>query len=780
MRRRHVFRKRLYLFVLVLLTVSLVACAKAAPTQPPPTATTAPAAEPTATPAPTATPEPEPTATEAPPSAYKIGTNAEYPPFENVDEAGEIVGFDVDLFEAIAEVAGFEFEWVNTRWDGIFVALQSGEFDAVISAATITEERAEIVDFSDPYFNAGQMITVRAGETGIKGPEDLAGRKVGVQLGTTGDIWLTDETQAEVVRYDENTLAFQALANGDLDAAVADGPTAVDIVKANPEMNLKVLPEVYTDELYGIAVNEDRAELLVAINRALAALRADGTYDAIYDKWFGVSEAAVATEDTLIIGTTDKVTVFDPADSYDFHTWEIHHNTMDTLLHYIPGTTDLEPGLAVEMPEVSEDGLEYTFKLVEGVSFPDGTPFNAEAVKWSIDRVVALEGDPNWLVTSFVESVEVVDEYTVQFKLLAPVNYFPLLVATQPYSPVSPNCYSADAFDADSLCGGVGPYKMVKWERDVELVLEAYDGYPGPAPKTSKIIVKYYADSTTMRLAVESGEIDIASKTLNPTDYADLEEAGELQVIEGPGAQIRYICFNVTTPPFDQAEVRQAVAAAVDRDAITSIAFQGTHEALYSMVPMGMWSHIDAFGQRDLALAGELLTAAGYSADNKLVMDLWWTPTHYGPTEADVATVLKDNLEETGLIEVNLQNTEWATYKEYQNAGSMPVFLLGWYPDYLDPDNYTWSWGHSDAADDMGIFYASDEMDALLEAGQTAAELRGDDRLAIYEEAQELWTVDVPTIPLTQGTLLVVAQPNIRGILLDPNMLFHYFTLYAE
>jgi peptide/nickel transport system substrate-binding protein len=321
---------------------------------------------------------------------------------------------------------------------------------------------------------------------------------------------------------------------------------------------------------------------------------------------------------------------------------------------------------------------------------------------------------------------------------------------------------------------------MVSWERDVELVLEAYDGYPGPAPKTPKIIVKYYADSTTMRLAVESGEIDIATKTLNPTDYADLEEAGELQVIEGPGAQIRYICFNVTTPPFDQKEVRQAIAAAVDRDAVTSIAFQGTHDPLYSMVPMGMWSHIDAFGKRDLDAAKELLAGAGYSADNKLVMDLWWTPTHYGPTEADVATVLKDNLEETGLIEVNLQNTEWATYKEYTNAGSMPVFLLGWYPDYLDPDNYTWSWGHSDASDDMGIFYASDEMDALLEAGQTAAELRGADRLAIYEEAQELWTVDVPTIPLTQGALLVVAQPGIEGIILDPNMLFHYFALYAN
>jgi polar amino acid transport system substrate-binding protein len=216
-----------------------------------------------------------------------IGLNAEYPPFENVDEDGNLVGFDVELMTAIAEEAGFEFEWVNTRWDGIFVALASGEFDAVISAATITAERAETVDFSDPYFDAGQSITVRADNTDILGPDDLAGVKVGVQLGTTGDIWLTDETDAEVVRYDENTLAFQALANGDVDAAVADNTTAIEIVKANPEMNLKFLPDVYTKEQYGIAVNKDRADLLAAINEGLAAVRANGTYDEIYNKYFG-------------------------------------------------------------------------------------------------------------------------------------------------------------------------------------------------------------------------------------------------------------------------------------------------------------------------------------------------------------------------------------------------------------------------------------------------------------------------------------------------------------
>ena len=171
----------------------------------------------------------------------KIGTNAEYTSFEMVDEAGNVIGFDPDLMLAIAEAAGFEVELINTRWEGIFVTLASGEFDAIISAATITEEGAQTVDFGDPYLDAGQMIAVRADETEIRGVDDLSGKKVAVQLGTTGNIWLTEQTQAEVVRYDENTLAFQAVATGDVDAIVASGPWAIEIAKTDPEMDVRVL-----------------------------------------------------------------------------------------------------------------------------------------------------------------------------------------------------------------------------------------------------------------------------------------------------------------------------------------------------------------------------------------------------------------------------------------------------------------------------------------------------------------------------------------------------------
>jgi peptide/nickel transport system substrate-binding protein len=483
----------------------------------------------------------------------------------------------------------------------------------------------------------------------------------------------------------------------------------------------------------------------------------------------------------LIIGTTDSVSQLDPAQAYDFHTWEVFESTMDTLLTYIPGTTELQPGLAEAMPEVSADGLEYTFKLREGLVFPDGEPCDAEAVKWSIDRVFALGGDPNWLVTSFVDHVEVVDALTVKFVLQNPVSYFPLLVAVPPYAPVSPKCYPEGEFDADSTCGGVGHYTITKWERDVEMELERNADYYGTPAASSKLVIKYFEDSTTMRLALENGEIDVAWKTLAPTDYDELEANSSLKVIEGPGAYIRYLCFNVTTPPFDNPKVRQAIAAAIDRATITDRVYLGTHQLLYSMVPNGMWSHIDAFkdvyGERNLDMAKQLLEEAGYSEASPLVMDLWYPPEHYGPTESDVAAVLKDSLEETGMIQVTLQYAEWATYVEYFGAGTMPVFTLGWYPDYLDPDNYTWSWGHSEASDDMGIFYNNPEMDSILEQAQVITPVDSDARRQLYEEAQMLWTEDVPTIPITQGQLLVVTQSGVTGVKLDPTMFLHYFML---
>ncbi|MCB9435763.1 MAG: basic amino acid ABC transporter substrate-binding protein [Anaerolineales bacterium] len=220
----------------------------------------------------------------------RVGTDAAYPPFEEIDEDGEYVGFDIDLMEAIAEDAGFEIEWVNAPFDTIFTALSEGEFDAVISASTITEEREEIIDFSDPYFVSSQSISVGLDmEEMVAGPEDLEGLRIGVQLGTTGEIYANEELEGvEIFPFDTAPLAFQALAEGEVDAVIVDTPTTEEILATNPELEAVVVGDPLTEEFYGIAVNEDYPELLEAINISLANLIEDGTYAEIFEDWFDV------------------------------------------------------------------------------------------------------------------------------------------------------------------------------------------------------------------------------------------------------------------------------------------------------------------------------------------------------------------------------------------------------------------------------------------------------------------------------------------------------------
>ncbi|MGQ9615621.1 MAG: ABC transporter substrate-binding protein [Spirochaetota bacterium] len=491
-------------------------------------------------------------------------------------------------------------------------------------------------------------------------------------------------------------------------------------------------------------------------------------------------EAAPAKK-PLVIGTTDKLSGdIDTAEAYDFHTWEIFQNISQGLLTYKPGTTDLEPGLAESWPTIGGDGSEYTFKLRKGLKFSDGTPFNADVVKHSIDRVINLQGDPAWLVSDFVKEVQVIDEYTVKFILKNPIGYFPALVASVPYFPVSPKAYPIDKIVSQpENIPCIGPYMVKSLTRDVEIVLEANPNYYGPKPKEERVIIKYFADATSLRLAVENKEIDIAWKTLNPADIEDLKTKPNLKMVEAKGAYIRYLCFVTDTPPVNDPLVRQGISYALDRDAIASKVFFNQVDPLYSMVPMGMWSHIDAFGKYNPQKAREILARAGYNEKNPLEVPLWWTPTHYGDTEQDVASVLKDSMEKTGVIKVTLQSAEWASYVDNFDRHNMLLFLLGWYPDYIDPDNYTSAFAHSGAASDgLGIFLNDKKMDELLEKAARAP--KQEDRVKYYKDVQGYWTEAVPTVPIFQGKLILVTQPNVEGVKVAPTMIFNYYTVYRK
>ncbi|MDH4135803.1 MAG: ABC transporter substrate-binding protein, partial [Anaerolineae bacterium] len=484
---------------------------------------------------------------------------------------------------------------------------------------------------------------------------------------------------------------------------------------------------------------------------------------------------------TLIIGTTDKPATLDPADCYGFPGWEFTHQIADGLLNNKPATSgEVELGLAAEWPTVSDDGLEYTFKLREDVTFPDGTPFNADVVLFSINRVVEMEeklaGEVAFLVSAYVDHIEKIDDYTVKFVLAAPIGFFPQLVATNPYKIVNPNLWGTEEYQADNYAGGIGPYVVTSWKRDEEAIFERNETYYGTPAVADKVIVRYFADAAAMALALENKEIDVAWKTLLPADLERLRQNPDITVEKGPGSEIRYVCYQAQTEPFNDPGVRKALALCLDRAQIADVGFQGTKVPLLSMLLPGFLGYKEFYPEEpDLEQAKALLAEAGFDESNPLVMDFWWSPDHYGDTEADVAAIIKDQYEATGVIQVNLQSAEWATYKQYRNAGSLPVYLLGWYPDYMDPDNYSWPFAHTTASKGIGTYYSNPEMDALLEQAQ--AEADSDKRAKLYEQIQEMWFEENPTTPFAQGALYIAYQKNVTGVVLDPIMQLHYFLI---
>ena len=258
--------------------VVLAACGKQEPAPAPVASAPAPAAPP-------------------PAKVYVVGTDAAYAPFESQNEKGEIVGFDIDVVKAVAQKAGIEVKFVNTPWEGIFNALNQGDRDLLVSAVTITDERKQTMDFSAPYFDAAQLIAVKQNSKVAKF-DDLKKLKVGVQTGTTGDEVVTKllgKNSTNVKRFESTPLALKELESGGVDAVVADNGVIVHYIANNPGGKFKtVADKAFVPEQYGIVVKKGNAELLGKIDKGLAAIKGDGTYDKIYAQYFGQAPGAAA------------------------------------------------------------------------------------------------------------------------------------------------------------------------------------------------------------------------------------------------------------------------------------------------------------------------------------------------------------------------------------------------------------------------------------------------------------------------------------------------------
>lgn len=484
---------------------------------------------------------------------------------------------------------------------------------------------------------------------------------------------------------------------------------------------------------------------------------------------------------TVIVGTTDQISSLDFADAYAIHDWELFRNVNRGLMGFEPGTANVVPEVATDMPEVSEDGLTYTFTIESGWMYPDGTELVAGDFVRSINRALTLEGDVSGLVVPYIESVEAPDDQTVVFTLDNPRGDFVQIITGAAFMPVPENAYPDDELNKfPETLYGVGPWQLVEYNVEEQAVLERNpnykEGFPENAPE--RVIIRYFTDATAMALAIENGEIDVAWRVLGPPEVQRLEEVEGLTVYNSGGGGIRYLVPNHAMEPFTDQNVRQALAYLLDRDEIVDRVMQGTVDPLYSQVPPGFVganeAFLDVYGSgADVDAAEALLRDSGYSEDNPLQFDLWYPPEHYGTHAAQIFQVLEEQFEATPLVQVELQVQEWSTYVGALTGGEYPIGYLGWFFDYPDTSNYLDPFAQSEAAQFIGTNYASEEMDTLLQQG---AELSDEaERAAVYEEAQLLYAEDVVTIPITlEPEHAIYLNDKINNVIIGPALFFQY------
>jgi len=518
---------------------------------------------------------------------------------------------------------------------------------------------------------------------------------------------------------------------------------------------------------------------------------------------------------TLVMGTTDSVeTCLDPARAYDYFGWEIIQSVGCGLVEYKAGATgsidDIIPSLATSW-NVSSDGLVWTFNLRQGVHYDDGTEFNATHVKYTFDRGMGIADDDGPFVgigySDIINNVTVTSTYVVTFYLKIPFAAFLSLMACPAsfmvdptYAPMPTNMsdpvsrlnavivYTGGNARASTPMG-LGPYTLTSWTRtagkDTEMMLQADTNYwnaSGGYPKTQNMTIKFYADSTGLALAIEDQEVDIAFRQLAATDINTMENNANLKVWQGTGITISYLVFQEKYWPFNNTVIRQAVGAAVNRTSIVQTVFLGQAQNLYSMIPVGMAGHTDAFqslGDPNYTKTQDLLAPLGYNATNKLKISLWYeTSGHYAQSPQE-ALVLKSSLEASGVIQVTLlEGADWASYHTHRTSQDMEAYILGWYPDYIDPDDYIYPFLDSSGSSWIHNNYNNTQMDQLIAwaRGNTTADARN----SLYSQIQNLMVTDCPMIPLYQSSAYAVTTLKVKGVVMDITTNWRHWLIYAE
>jgi len=492
------------------------------------------------------------------------------------------------------------------------------------------------------------------------------------------------------------------------------------------------------------------------------------------------SPASQTNPERITMGTTLNIRTLDPADAYDALSNDIFYNVGDRLYTYSLGNTTLIPQLATALPTVSEDGLTYTIAVRQDVVFHDGTPFNAIAMAFSLKRFIENGGQPAFLLADTVKSVEATGDYELTIILKQPFAAFPNLLAVAGTLAVSPQAYELGAgkFQPQTLVG-TGPYKLA--ENGVDVIrLDVFDQYWGEKPQNQGIDIQRFSSPANLFNSFRSDAVDIAYLSLEPDQVKSLQgevEKGKWQMITADGNTINYMVLNLNSEPLNQLEVRQALVAIVDRNLINERILRGQGEPLYSLIPTTFESYKPVFedssGDANIERAKALLEQAGYTPENPAVVEVWYASGNN--KRATLASTLKALATEKldGALQLELKGVEATTAFENLDKGVYPTFLLDWYADFLDADNYLQPFldcaeGSPEtgctkgASQSQGSFYYSDRVNELID--QQRREQDPQARQLIFDELQAILIKDVPYIPLWQDKNFIFADDNISGI----------------
>jgi ABC-type transport system substrate-binding protein len=429
----------------------------------------------------------------------------------------------------------------------------------------------------------------------------------------------------------------------------------------------------------------------------------------------------------------------------------------------------LQPLLAESLTSTGEN--TYELKLRQGVTFTDGTPFNADAVIANLAWVQNPDnGAPFAFLISQLVEYEKVDDYTLTLVTQQPFAPLPAHLSHGALAMISPAALEQGVDFLSANAVGTGPYLLKEWARDEAVVLERNPNYWGDAPKVGTVIFKVVKEDGARIIEIESGTVDVAVR-VPPAEISRLQANPDIDVVVTPGLRTIYIFFNVTEPPFDDVRVRQAVNYAVDKQAIVSNLFNDA--ALVSSAPFAppIFGYAEqSVYARDIEKAKALLADAGVEPGTEVKL---YHPTGRYIQDALVADAVRASLREIGL-EVRLETMEWPQYvptvrKTKEEGNDVQFAMLGWGVPTVDADYALWALFHSSEAPPgfNGAFYNNPEVDALLETGRTT--LDPAQRQAAYSQAIAIIWEDAPWLFLYSEIQVTAVRKGVTGFIVHPD-----------